>query len=55
MTQTYDSRCKDLAVIFIEPYVHTKADLDELAWAIQDTIESYTSGLEPKAAESANE
>ena len=48
MVKAYDPRCRELADIFLQEYQHTPADAAELAWAIQDTIESYTSGLEPK-------
>jgi len=48
MAKTYDSRCLELAAVFIAEYKYTPADLDELAWVIQDAIETYTRELEPK-------
>jgi len=46
--KTYDPRCLELAKIFIIEYEHTHGDLDVLAWAIQDAIDNYINGLEPK-------
>lgn len=40
---TYDQRCYDLVAIFLgdEPEVHTPENIDELASAIQSTIEEH--------------
>ncbi len=44
--RTYDSRCYDLAAIFLgdEPELHTPANIEELADLIQQTIEDYIAG-----------
>jgi hypothetical protein len=40
---TYDSRCHDLAAVFLgdEPTLHTPTNIEELASLIQQTIEDY--------------
>ena len=47
MRKTYDPRCKTLAEVFLSTYLHTEGDLEELAWAIQDTIDSCLEGFDP--------
>lgn len=48
--RTYDSRCYDLAAIFLgdEPALHTPEHTDELAQLIQGAIEDYITFMRPE-------
>lgn len=43
MAKTFDSRCYDLAAVFLgdEPALHSEARMNELAALIQTTTEDY--------------
>ena len=48
-TPTYDQKCYDLAALFLgdEPELHTKENMEELAYLIQQAIEDYIAGDPP--------
>jgi hypothetical protein len=46
---TYDSRCYDLAAVFLgdEPQLHTPENIHQLAQLIQQAIEDYIEFMRP--------
>ena len=54
MSGTYDSRCYELAELFLSdtPQLATAAHKHQLALAIQQAIEDYIAGHEPRGFQS---